>query len=204
MAHEAGAEVYPSLGGWSLSDPFPAMAADPISRMNFAQKCVELIIDYDFDGIDIDWEYPGYEDHSGTPEDTENYNLLLRDLRLKLDDLGQQTGKFYGLTAALPCGISHINNIDIQTVAQYLTELNLMTYDLFGAWSSTTGPNAPLYDINWGEDVEDLSVDGCVRNWIKGGGSPSEINIGLPFYGRSFLKAKEFNETHEGTDKNTW
>ena len=59
LAHEAGAEVYPSLGGWSLSDPFPAMAADPIARMNFAQKCVELIIDYDFDGIDIDWEYPG-------------------------------------------------------------------------------------------------------------------------------------------------
>lgn len=119
MAHEAGAQVYPSLGGWSLSDPFPAMAADPISRMNFAQKCIDLIIDYDFDGIDIDWEYPGYEEHSGTPEDTENYNLLLRDLRLKLDELGQQTGKFYGLTAALPCGISHIYNIDIQT---YLAE----------------------------------------------------------------------------------
>ena len=69
-----------------------------------------------------------HTDHSGTPADTENYNLLLRDLRLKLDELGERTGKFYGLTAALPCGTNNINNIDIPTVAKYLTEFNLMTY----------------------------------------------------------------------------
>ena len=67
-------------------------------------------------------------DHSGTPSDTYNYNLLLRDLRSKLDELGKSTGNFYGLTAALPCGSSNIANIDIQTVAKYLTEFNLMTY----------------------------------------------------------------------------
>lgn len=69
-----------------------------------------------------------YVDHSGTEADTENYNLLLRDLRMKLDELGQKTGRFYGLTAAMPCGSSNIANIDIATVAQYLTEFNLMTY----------------------------------------------------------------------------
>ena len=56
-------------------------------------------------------QYPGYEAHSGTPDDTESYNLLLRDLRQKLDELGDETGKFYGLTAALPCGTNHIGNI---------------------------------------------------------------------------------------------
>jgi chitinase len=69
-----------------------------------------------------------YKDHSGTPADTNNYNLLLRDLRSKLDELGQSTNRFYGLTAALPCGTSNIANIDIDTVAKYLTEFNLMTY----------------------------------------------------------------------------
>ena len=57
--------------------------------------------------------------------------------------------------------------------------------DFFGAWSLRTGANAPLYDQTWGgDDVKDFSVDGCVRSWIEGGGSPSTINIGLPFYGR--------------------
>jgi hypothetical protein len=48
--------VYPSLGGWSLSDPFPAMAANETSRLTFATNCAKLILEYGFDGLDIDWE----------------------------------------------------------------------------------------------------------------------------------------------------
>ena len=47
---------------------------------------------------------------------------------MELDELGRQTGKEYGLTAALPCGTTNIVNIDIEWVAQYLSEFNLMTY----------------------------------------------------------------------------
>ena len=56
QAHSAGVEVYPSIGGWTLSDPFPTLAANPTARATFAANCVELIKAYDFDGIDIDWE----------------------------------------------------------------------------------------------------------------------------------------------------
>ena len=51
--HEAGAEIYPSIGGWTLSDAFVAMASSDISRKKFAEQCVDLIKDYNFDGIDI-------------------------------------------------------------------------------------------------------------------------------------------------------
>ena len=139
---------------------------------------MKLIETYDFDGIDIDWEYPGYAAHSGTPADTENYSLFLRDIREALDELGSRTGRFYGLTAALPCGPALISNIQIDVVKDYLTELNLMTYDFHGSWNTETGPNAPLYD--WGPSPE-FSVHGCVENWKKGGGRPDQINIGLPF-----------------------
>ncbi len=74
----------------------------------------------------------GYAPHSGTEADTVNYSLLLQDIRTALDDLGQQTGRFYGLTAALPCGPELINNIQIDVVSDILTELNLMTYDFHG------------------------------------------------------------------------
>ena len=57
LAHRAGATVMPSIGGWTLSDNFPGVAADPFKRQNFAKNCVRLINDYNFDGIDIDWEY---------------------------------------------------------------------------------------------------------------------------------------------------
>ena len=56
LVHNAGAEIYPSLGGWTLSDPFPAMSASAPARSRFAENCVDLIKEYGFDGIDIDWE----------------------------------------------------------------------------------------------------------------------------------------------------
>ena len=55
-AHSQGAEVYPSIGGWTLSDPFPILSANPVSREAFARNCVEILGYHDFDGIDIDWE----------------------------------------------------------------------------------------------------------------------------------------------------
>lgn len=99
QAREAGVEIYPSIGGWTLSDNFPSLAASEAARTKFAQQCVDLIKAYGFDGIDIDWEYPGYADHSGTPEDKVNYTLFLKAIRDALDVLGEQEGKFYGLTA---------------------------------------------------------------------------------------------------------
>jgi len=183
QAHNAGVEVYPSIGGWTLSDPFPALAANPEARRRFAENCVRLIETYDFDGIDIDWEYPGYVAHSGTEADTVNYSLFLQEIRDALDEVGRRTGRFYGLTAALPCGPDLIDNIQIDIVSGILTELNLMTYDFHGSWNRKTGVNAPLYDM---EGSPEFSVHGCVENWKAGGGRPDQINIGLPFYGRSF------------------
>jgi chitinase len=202
LVHAAGAELYPSIGGWTLSDAFPAMSANPTARANFAKNCIELIQAYDFDGIDIDWEYPGYEAHSGTPNDRENFRLLLDEVRSALDTFGGQTGRFYGLTAALPCGPSHIANLDIAHVARTLSELNLMTYDFNGAFSPVTGMNSPLYPQGWGE--EGFSVHECVQNWLAGGGTKDKINVGLPFYGRSFAGATELNKPHDGADQAVW
>ena len=54
QAHSAGVEVYPSIGGWTLSGNFPKLAASATSRVDFANNCVKLIEAYDFDGIDIE------------------------------------------------------------------------------------------------------------------------------------------------------
>eukprot|EP00554_Chaetoceros_debilis_P007329 CAMPEP_0194076696 /NCGR_PEP_ID=MMETSP0149-20130528/3460_1 /TAXON_ID=122233 /ORGANISM="Chaetoceros debilis, Strain MM31A-1" /LENGTH=1024 /DNA_ID=CAMNT_0038757527 /DNA_START=190 /DNA_END=3264 /DNA_ORIENTATION=+ len=202
LVHAVGAEIYPSIGGWTLSDAFPQMASTQLSRAKFAQQCAELIEAYDFDGIDIDWEYPGYEEHSGTPADKQNFNLLLSEVRLELDNLGSKTGRYYGLTAALPCGPSHIENIDVQHLADVLDELLLMTYDLHGSWDSVTGINAPLYYQGFGS--MQLSVDACVNTWKSKGAPASKIGIGLAFYGRSFAYASGLNTPHSGIDANNW
>ena len=50
LVHAAGAEIYPSLGGWTLSDAFPAMAASASARAKFTQNCIDLVKEYGFDG----------------------------------------------------------------------------------------------------------------------------------------------------------
>ncbi len=206
LAHAAGAKIFPSIGGWTLSDNFPTVAASATTRSNFVKQCVELIKMYDFDGIDIDWEYPGYADHSGTPQDTANYNLLLQEIKKELALHGAITGKYYELTAALPCGPSIIDNIDIGTVKDLLDQFNLMTYDFFGAWSSVVGVNAPMYYQTFPdyEQFGEFNVNSCVINWMNGGVTKDKINIGLPFYGRSFANAKGLNEEYSGADTINW
>ena len=106
IAHNNGVKVLPSIGGWTLSDNFPAIAADPVKRATFAQACVELIDSFHFDGIDLDWEYPGYAPHAGTAQDKANFNLLLQDVRTAIDSFGLTVGKTMLLTAAVGAAVA--------------------------------------------------------------------------------------------------
>ena len=90
----------------------------------------------------------------------------MKEIRDALDALGQANNRFYGLTAAMPCGPDLINGIDLGEVKNILTEFNLMTYDFHGSWSPMTAPNAPLYDFTGSPE---LSVHGCTENFLKGG-----------------------------------
>ena len=233
LAHSQGAEVYPSIGGWTLSQHFPALSADPVARDTFAKKCIDILAYHNFDGIDIDWEvrsfprrvlviwkcyainstaithvlffylqYPGYVDHSGTPADTENFTKLLTAIRAGLEGHTRETGKVYGLTAALPCNPDNIKNIQVDKLIHVLSEFNLMTYDFFGAWDEKTGTNAPLYHQGFGNEA--FNVDACVEKYVALGVPRAKINIGLPFYGRSYKFASELNQVHGGSDTANW
>ncbi|KAL3788754.1 hypothetical protein HJC23_012310 [Cyclotella cryptica] len=203
-AKAVGTEVVPSIGGWTLSDNFPTIASTEVGRTTFAANCVKLIEEYGFDGIDIDWEYPGFEDHSGTPEDTVNFTLFLQAIRDALDVLGQSKGRYFPLSAALPCGPDKIADIQVDQIKDILDELNLMSYDLHGAWDVLTGVNAPMFDQGWTDTSKGWSIHGCVENYLVWGVPMEKVNIGLPFYGRSFRKATGMKQVHDGTDDINW
>ncbi|MFZ4542614.1 MAG: glycosyl hydrolase family 18 protein [Saprospiraceae bacterium] len=185
LAHNSGVKVLPSIGGWTLSDNFPIIAADPQKRANFANSCVQLINQYGFDGIDLDWEYPGYVDHGGSAIDKNNFTLLLQAVRTALNTLGAQNGKSYLLTSCFGASQSHMNNIDWSAVAPLLDCINLMSYDFFGAWDNITNHNAPLYAPAQGDQTFNISsaVNALLITYNV---PPQKICAGLPFYGRSF------------------
>ena len=135
LAHNNGVKVLPSIGGWTLSDHFPGIAADPVKRANFASECVRLIQQYNFDGVDLDWEYPGYAPHNGGPADKANFTLFLQEIRDSLDALELVTGNEYIITAAMGAAPSHQVHIEWNNVQNLLDMINLMSYDYYGTWS---------------------------------------------------------------------
>ena len=65
-----------------------------------------------FDGIDVDWEWPGSEGNAGNiirPEDKKNYVKLLEEFRKQLRAYGKQTDRELLLTAFLPASAAKID-----------------------------------------------------------------------------------------------
>jgi GH18 family chitinase len=184
LAHNAGVKVLPSIGGWTLSYNFPTIAASAATRTAFANACVQLIQKYKFDGIDIDWEYPGYAPNSGTLEDKQNFTLFLQAIRTALTNLGTQTGKMYSLTACFSAAPAQMANIEWANVVPLLDCVNLMSYDFFGTWDRVTNHNAPLYAPAQGEPTFNMSS--AINSLLTTYKVPAnKICAGLPFYGSS-------------------
>ena len=96
-------KVMLSVGGWG-SGRFSEMASSEQNRKAFAKDCRRKVDEFGLDGIDIDWEYPTQSSAgiSASPDDTQNFTLLMRDLRREL-------GKKKLLTAATVCDAKYID-----------------------------------------------------------------------------------------------
>lgn len=57
---EAGTKIMVAIGGWGDTQGFDIAARTQESRERFAQNVAAMILDTGADGVDIDWEYPGY------------------------------------------------------------------------------------------------------------------------------------------------
>lgn len=188
QAHNADVKVMISLGGWTYSNDFPSIAGNTSKRTNFAHWCNEVIRTYGCDGIDLDWEYPGFEEHSGTPEDTHNYTLLIQEIRDSLNSLEETTGNDLLLTAAFGAAPARMEDIEWEFIVPELDFVNLMSYDFFGAFDSETNHNSPLFPPASGNPAFNLDV--AVTTLVETYGVPSEkINAGVAFYGRSAVTA---------------
>jgi len=164
-----------SVGGWG-SGNFSEMAASDSLRAAFSADCARVVEAYGLDGIDIDWEYPtsSAANISSSPDDTDNFTLLMRDLRAAL-------GPGRVLTLATVCSARYI---DFQAIMPYVDFVNIMSYDM--GWAPLH--NAPLYRSDAGGTVSpvvgDYTADEAVRAHVAAGIPAGRLVMGMPLYGR--------------------
>ena len=179
-----------SIGGWTLSSHFSDVAATAAGRQKFTTTAIDFMTKYGFDGIDIDWEYPGGGGltSAGRPSDKQTFTLMLQSVRTALDELGARNGRKYYLSIAAPAGPDKIAYMELDKVGAALDWINIMTYDLHGAWENKTGHQGGLYGSNEsGNRIADpLTVHAAVNAYLSGGVPASKIVMGVPFYGRGW------------------
>lgn len=190
-------KVLISVGGWDWSGNFSDMAATAERRERFADSCVEFLVMYGLDGVDLDWEYPvggGLKTNSNRPEDRENFTLLIKEIREKLDAQELKDNKDYLLSIAAGASNYYIKNTEVDKFHQYLDYVNLMTYDIHGPWDKYSDFNSPLYNNGDKSPQYKISIDSSVEAWLKAGLPADKLIIGLPFYGYSYRVSKNANE----------
>ncbi|MDR0270447.1 glycosyl hydrolase family 18 protein [Paenibacillus sp.] len=178
-------KILNSIGGWGL-DGFSDAALTAESRNTFADSIIAYVKKYDLDGIDLDWEYPTQDAGglvTGRPEDKENFTLVLKLIREKLDQLGAADGRYYELTIAAGATPNYLAGVEIGEVAKYVDNINLMTYDLAGGWSDKTDHHTNLFG-------GDLSVDSAVKLYLSQGVPAKKLVIGAAFYGHMWTDVK--------------
>ncbi|CAJ0583388.1 unnamed protein product, partial [Mesorhabditis spiculigera] len=185
---DSGLKTLLSFGGYTFGTRlFEAMSANPTTRGVFINSVIHFVRQYNFDGIDIDWEYPA--GHSS------QFTLLMKELRTAIEGEAPLAEKpKLLLTAAVAAGASNIDAYEVSNIAGPLDFINLMTYDFWGAWDGETGMNAPLYSrAGLGGGKEKWNVDWAANEWARRGMPKNKIVIGMGTYGRGWTLANAAN-----------
>ncbi|XP_049540566.1 probable chitinase 2 [Anopheles darlingi] len=168
-------KVLLAIGGWDEgSEKYSNFTANATNRQEFVINALDYVRQYDFDGLDLDWEYP--TQRGGDPVDRGNFVALVQEL----STLFKKHNLL--LTSAFAASKKVIDEAyDIPALSKYLDFLHIMCYDYHGSWDGKIGPNAPLSSSDF------LSIEYTIEHLLNLGAPTSKIVLGLPFYGRTFV-----------------
>jgi chitinase len=210
-------KVMIACGGWGGSGGFSDMAAHPDTLDKFIKSSIQFVMDFQLDGIDIDWEYPGMRGAGNPyrPEDKENFTALMKGLRESLD--AYKEGMI--LTFASAGWDRYYNHIDLPEVMKYVDYMNIMTYDLAGGGSPFTAHHTNLGHISLddltgtplhaslkesGRPYTPRSAEYIVDFCLNQGVNPQQLVIGGAFYGRAWKGVPPENNGLYQSNKGVW
>ncbi len=183
-------KILVSVGGWANCAGFSDAALTPESRARFAESGLKIMKQYGFDGVDLDWEYPGQigGNEEFRPEDKENFTLMIKALR----DSFSRSGSKHLLTIASGADEEYFRWTQLGEASEYLDFINIMAYDFYSGLSTISGHHANLKATDI-PGAANISAEIAVERHIKAGVPAGKLVIGVPFYGRYWRGVPETN-----------
>jgi chitinase len=159
----------------------------------------------DFVYLFCSWEYPnkqGIGCNTISTDDSANFLSFLQTLRNQAGAQDLIISAAVSITPFLGSNGSPMTDVSafakvLDSIGSLLTPLNLslfdrshcaeiMNYDIWGSWSSSVGPNAPLNDSCAPTTDQEGSAVSAVVAWTAAGMPANQIILGVPAYGHSF------------------
>jgi chitinase len=189
-AHKAGVKVLVSLGGWGWDQQFASIVARPEAEDRYVKGVMQLVENADYDGIDLDWEYPD------TKDEIVGFERLVKRFRTLLDALGTNKGRPMFLTMAASANPGTLSWLRKELIVENFDWLNVMTYDFTGDWVSYAGHHSPLFASSKQPSENRGSTELSMRYLVEERKIPADrLAVGIPLYGRGFGVAKPYAST---------
>jgi chitinase len=187
-AHQADVKVILSLGGWGMDKEFAALTSKEASYERFVTTVMKMIDEFDYDGIDLDWEFPD------NPTEAKNFNRLARRFRRDLDLLGRKKDRSFLLTMAVNASPGLSKWLDTDVLLETMDFINVMTYDFYGGWSQQAGHHSALFESS---KAKGASTKKAMAYWHQVKGIPKDkLLVGLPLYSRGFAAPKPYDKVN--------
>ncbi|XP_012252132.2 chitinase-like protein Idgf4 [Athalia rosae] len=203
-----GPKVLISIGGnddpYEETHKYLTLTETNEARAKFVNSIERLLNDYEFDGVDLAWQFPevkvkknrgaigsffhgvknlfGYGKFKDTKEveHRDGFTILVRDLKNRL----RTRGKLLTLTV-----LPHVNSSVYYDVRSLIPNLDAVHLFAFDQKTPTRNPKeadypAPIYG-SFGR-VADDNVDASVRYWLEHGAPGPKVVVGIPAFARTW------------------
>ena len=162
----------------------------PEAEDRYAKSVMEIVDQYDYDGIDLDWEYPD------TEQEVVGFERLTRRFRKELDAIGTKKGKPMVVTMAVSSNPGTLKWLGKDFLLETMDWLNVMTYDYTGEWTDYAGHHSPLFASSKQPGGSPRSTELSMKYLLQEKGLPANrLAVGIPLYGRGFAVAEPYAST---------
>ncbi|KAK9503979.1 hypothetical protein O3M35_010428 [Rhynocoris fuscipes] len=181
-----------AIGGWiEGSKTFSRIAAMSERREKFADSVVMFLRKHNFDGINLDWQFPGFREGS-REEDFDNYVALVKDLRETFENESMRTNMpRLIVTLSVPSDLEYIENgYDLVNLQRYADFINILCYDYHLSYDPFVNHHSPLYALpeeTGSHPNSNLNVESTIKYLLEKGVRKDILNLGIPTFGRTFI-----------------